>query len=1109
MCLSLSIAAGQLQAQTQATLPQGGTIHGIVKSGTMPIPGAAVSISLGSSSEKISTWTDVDGSYSAALPSFGSYTVRIQMAGFANSTQEVVVDAAHQNVQANFELTLLSRVRQSSVGPRRANGGTPGANGFQRLSVTSNELGQASGGNSLDDVVPPGMPVPGVAPDSATESVAVSGSSSNPFSTLNPGDFQQRGNDAFQPGLPGGPGGFGGGGLGGGPGGGGGGRAIFGRRGFDINHPHGSIYYGVGDSALNAAPYSLTGVPVTKPSYLQNSFGGSVGGPLNIPHIYNGGTKTFFFANYNGRRGEQPFDQFSTVPTLLEREGNFSQTTYTTGPLAGNPVEILDPATDTPFPNNTIPRINPIAKGLLQYIPEPNLPGGFQNFHFITTANNSSDDLNIRVNHALGAATLGGRRAGRNTPRNNLTFGFHYHQSSATLTNPFPSVGGNTTVRSFDVPVSYVRSWGRLTNIVRADFNRSRSRTQNLYAFAQDITGALGITGVSQNPFDWGLPNLSFTNSAGLQDINPQLLRNQTLTFSDNVIWNHGKHTWRWGGDFRRIQLNTETDSNARGSFIFTGLNTSEIVGGQPIAGTGYDFADFLLGLPQQTSVQYGENNYHFRGNSWDLYAQDEWKLRGNLTFNLGVRYEYVSPFTEINNRLANLDLSPGVLNPSLGVPVVARIISGQVGPFSGSLPPSLVRPDYNNFAPRVGFAWKPFSKTVVRGGYGINYNTGAFQGIVQQLAFQPPFSTTSTNIQSAPGELTLQQGFPTLSAGGITNNYAVNANYRMGYVQIRNLDIQEQIRPTLLLNLDYTGTKGTDLDILEAPNRTATGIRIAGVQAFTYENSVADSAANAASVRLRKRLSNGFSIGGIYTFSKSIDNASSIGGGATSSAGTAGLGGGGTGAAGAGPTASAGAASVAQNPFDLAAERGLSSFNQTHRFTADYLWDLPFGHEKRWLSGNSPWRAIFGDWQWSGDWTIASGLPFTPRLLGNPTDVNRGTNGTLRPDLVPGESIQLPNPSIAEWFNTAAFLAPPSGQYGNARRNSIIGPGSRVFDMAFTKVFPIKEAKVLEFRAQATNIFNMPQYVTIDSVVNSPTFGRVTAVGAMRQFTMTSRFRF
>jgi len=1104
----------------------------------MPIPGAAVTVSRGSSTEKISTWTDVDGSYSAALTSYGSYTVSIQMAAFANSTQEIVIDASHQNVQANFELTLLSRVRQANPGPQRANGGgAPGTRGFQRLSIASNGTDQESSGDSLNDVVPAGMPVPGIAPDSATESVAVSGNSSNALSTLNPGDFQQRGNEAGQfGGAFAGPGGFGGG-----PGGRGG-RQVFGRRGFDINHPHGSLYYGVGDSALNASPYSLTGQPTTKPGYLQNSFGGSVGGPLNIPHIYQGGTKTFFFVNYNGRRGENPFDQFSTVPTLPERQGDFSalcQTGFTGGVCndRDNNNNVIDQlysvnsaGVRSPYPSNQIPGFssqacpwsapyNNIVEGLLQYIPCPNLPGNYQNFHFVTSANSNSDDLNVRVIHTLGAAPPGGRRGGgRGAPRNNLSFGFHYHGSSANLTTPFPSVGGSTGVRSFDVPVSYTRSVGKLTNIVRADFNRSRTRTQNLYAFSNDITGALGVTGVSENPYDWGLPNLSFTDFASLQDTTPVLTRNQTYTFADNMIWNHGKHTWRWGGDFRRIQVNTDTDGNPRGSFTFSGLNTSNFdSSGNQIPRTGYDFADFLLGYPQQTAEQFGQGN-HFRGNFWDLYVQDEWKMRGNLTFNLGVRYEYVSPLTEINNRIVNLDISPGVLVQTPGLPLqVTPIQPGQAGPYSGSLPATLVRPDRSNFAPRVGFAWKPFSKTVVRGGYGINYNTGAYQSIAQQLALQPPFSTTATNSEPFPAgftpTLSLQNGFP--APTGITDNFAVNPNYRLGYVQIRNLDIQQQIRPTLLLNLDYTGTKGTDLDILEAPNRTLSNIspfiqiRISGVQPFTYENSLADSEANAASVRLRKRLANGFSIGGIYTFSKSLDDASSIGAGATSGPSSPGLGGGGTGIAGGGTGASSGAANLAQNPFDLSAERGLSSFNQTHRFTADYLWELPFGHDKRWLTGNTPFRAILGDWQWSGDCTIASGLPFTPRYVGNASELNGGTNGTLRPDLVPGQSVQLSSPSIAEWFNKSAFVSPPPGQYGNARRNSIIGPGSKVFDMAFTKSVPLKESRVLEFRAQATNVFNIPNYSGIDTSVTSPTFGRVTSVGAMRQFTITSRFRF
>jgi len=1108
----------QAAGQTPAPAPSARAIHGVVKSGNMPIPGATVSAVNTVTKQQVNTSTDVDGSYKLQISPEGQYTVQVQMAAFAASKQEVVLDAAHGEVQANFELILQSRAREAHNEQKQA---STGRRGFQNLSVSQTGGGQDNGG--MSDVVPSGMPVPGIAPDVATESVAVSGNTSNSFNAMSADEMQQRFNDARQQGGGFGGGGFGGPGGGGFGGGGGGGAMIFGRRGFDSNRPHGSLYYGVGDSALNASPFSLTGQPTEKPGYLQNSFGGSVGGPLNIPHIYHGGSKTFYFVNYNGKRAENPFDQFSTVPTQLERQGNFSQTKYTSGTAAGQYVFLFNPTNNPAYSSNQVLQINPAAQALLQYIPLPNLPGAYQNFHYVTSANSDSDDLNIRVNRSFGAAPVRGRRGGgRNAPRNNLTFGFHYHESSANLTNPFPSVGGSTSVRSFDIPISYTRSIGKLTNIVRADFNRSRTHTQNLYAFNNNVTGAIGITGVSQNPFDWGLPNLSFTNFASLQDTTPQLTRPQTYTFSDNVIWNHGKHTARWGGDFRRAQVNTETDGNPRGSFVFTGLNTSQLSGSSAVPGTGYDFADFLLGLPQQTSEQFGQSD-HFHGNYWDLYAQDEWKMRANLTLNLGVRYEYVSPLTEENNRIANLDLSPGVLNPALplGATPVTPILPGQAGPYGGKLPASLVRPDRNNFAPRIGFAWKPTSKTVVRGGYGINYNTGAYQGIVQQLALQPPNAITATDIEplpvTYPPTLTLHDGFPQPAPGAVTNNYAVNPNYRLGYVQIRNLDIQQQLRPTVLLNIDYTGTKGTDLDVLEAPNRNATGtaIRISGVRAFTYESSVADSEANAGSIRLRKRLAKGFSIGGLYTFSKSLDDASSIGAGATSGANTPGLGAGGTGASGGGggssssSSSSSGTSNVAQNPFDLSAERGLSSFNQTHKFTADYLVELPFGHDKHWLTDNTPWRAVFGDWQWSGDWTIASGLPFTPRLLGNIENVNAGTNGTLRPDLVPGQSVSLSNRSVAEWFNTAAFVAPPAGQYGNARRNSIIGPGTKVFDMAFTKIVPLKESRVLEFRAQATNVFNIPTYSSIDTSLTSPTFGRVTAVGAMRQFTITSRFRF
>ena len=1093
----LLLVAPSLLAQGAPAAPPL-SIAGVVKSGSTPIPGATVTATNSATEENVSTSTDTNGAYALQVATQGKYRLRVEMPAFAPSTREIVL--GEPSTRADLELTLLSRTQQAARSEQRPATARTGR-GFQSLAVMQGVASaEAGNGNGTDQIVPSGMPVPGIAPDVATESVSFSGNGSGVgMFGMNTDELDQRMREGREQGGVfgggGGPGGGGpgGGGIGGGPPGGGGPGGGFGGFGggggpggpmvlgggrgrFDVNRPHGSIYYSVADSALDAAPYALTDSPVDKASYMRQRFGASLGGPLNIPGIYKGGSKTFFFVNYNGSRGDSPFDAFSFVPTVAERAGDFSG-------VAG--VQLINPNNGQPIPGNNLQNagltINPAAQGLLPFIPLPNVTGAAAdapNFHFVTSTLNDSDDLNIRLNQALGGASNRRGQRGQRGPRNNLTFAFHYRAASANLTNPFPSVGGHTSTRSFDVPIGYVRTFGKVINNARLDFNRSRISTQNLYAFDQDITGNLGITGVSTNPFDWGLPNLSFTHFGSLNDANPQLLRNETWTFSDNMIYRRGKHTWRWGGDFRRIQVNTQTDSNARGTFTFTGLNT------------GYDFADFLLGLPQLTSAQFGNNNYHFRGNSWDLFVQDEWRLRGNLTLNVGVRYEYISPFSEVDDRIVNLDLPVGFTSPPVPVQV------GQTGPYNGRFPGTLVRPDRNNFAPRLGLAWKPLRNTVVRAGYGINYNTSAYQSMVQNMAFQPPFSTTATNTQSATTQLTLQNGFPPVPPGSITNNFGVDPNYRLGYAQIWNVDMQQQIRPTLIMNLDYTGTKGTRLDILEAPNRTATGVLFPGVQPFYWEDSVGDSTGNAVSVRVRKRLQAGFSIGGRYTFSKSLDNASTIGSGEPLVA------------QGAGRAGVSGTTNVAQNAFDLAAERGSSSFDQRHSFTADYLWELPFGHDRRWLTSKSPLRAIFGDWNWSGDWTIASGLPFTPRILGSVFDVSRGTNGTVRADVVPGQFVGLPDPAIAEWFNTAAFVT-PSGQFGDARRNSIEGPGSRLFDMSFTKIFPISESRFLEFRAQFSNVFNTPQFVGIDTVVNSPTYGRVISVGGMRSLQLTARFRF
>jgi len=635
---------------------------------------------------------------------------------------------------------------------------------------------------------------------------------------------------------------------------------------------------------------------------------------------------------------------------------------------------------------------------------------------------------------------------------------------------------------------------GRLFNLMRFNYNHLHTSTSNLYAFVNNIEETAGIitTGLPTNPFDYGLPQLSFSDLQGLTDPSPRRSLNQTYTISETLGWSHGKHTMRFGGDYRRILQSLRSDQNARGSFTFTGFASAEyaVCGGLPpsppcgtappgsvvaVSGTGADFADFLLGLPQLTSLQSGATAYNFRSNSFDFYGQDEWKATANFTINFGLRYEYQGPFTEANNRIVNLDFVPNLS-------CVQPVFTGGVGACTGgSYPTSLVEPDRNNFAPRIGLAWKPRPKVVVRTGYGINYNLAQYAYLIQQLAFQPPFAMTATNTASACPSITLSDGFTNCAPPSVTNNYAVDPNYRLGYVQLWNLDVQTELPHGVIMNIGYNGSKGTHLDLVEAPNRTATGTVNPNVQPFLFETSEGNSIYNGLTVRVRKRLQGGISVNGVYVYSKSIDDASSIGGGAVV---------------------------VAQNARDIAAERGLSSFDQRHKFTGNWIYELPFGNGKKYVQ-KGPWAHVIGGWLWSGDWTFATGTPLSPRIIGSFSEVNSGTSGTLRPNVVPGEAITVPNPDIHEWFNTAAFAAPPVGQFGDAGRNSIPGPGQILFDMSVSKTIQIRETRTLEFRLTGNNVFNHVNLAGVDTNLNSPTFGQVISAGTMRRVTFTTRFRF
>jgi len=665
----------------------------------------------------------------------------------------------------------------------------------------------------------------------------------------------------------------------------------------------------------------------------------------------------------------------------------------------------------------------------------------------------------------------------------NLSFGVQYRRTDADRNSAFPTTVGSSKGGSWNVPVAYTfNRWGTF-NTLNVQYNRAKSESTNLYAYQTDVAGEAGIAGVSTDPFAWGIPSLSFTSVSALRDLTPTIRTDQTLTVSLNQMKQYKRHSFRWGGDFRWMLTDSRSDSNPRGSFVFTGLYTGYYA--TPAAatrstGTGLDFADFLLGMSQQATLNYGPGTIRFRSRAWSLFFQDDWRVNAKLTINAGVRYEYLTPYWEADNNLVNLDANADFT-------AVAPVIAGQVGPYTGAFPTSAVDPDRNNIAPRTGVAWRVNTKTVIRGGYGITYSSPVYQSMAQRMSAQPPFATTDTRLGSLGDALLLTTAFATPTPPTVTtNNFAVARNYALGWLQMWNVDLQRDLTRTVNVGVGYAGTRGASLDIQRAPNRGANGVAIADVQPFIWEEPGGHSIMHALSLRLQKRPAKGIGAGLSYTLSKSRDNASTLGGGG------GGGGGGGT---------------VAQNDKDLEAEWGASSFDQRHRFTANINIELPFGRSRRWLQTGLG-AMLLGGWQWSATFTLASGTPYTARVTGAAANVAQGLNGTLRANYN-GEAIPLDSPTMQQFFNTTAFSIPPTGTYGNSARNMIVGPGTQAANMSLQKIIMLPNSRSITVRAQANNVFNNVQWGSIDTVVNSPTFGQVTSVRSMRSVTFSVRAGF
>jgi trimeric autotransporter adhesin len=1053
---------------------------GIVKAENQPIPGATVKATQGD--KVLTTLTNDNGAYEIDGMTPGAWIVTVEMFGFITARKEVTIGATPSKI--DFTLALRDR-SQFARGPGGGRGGQQAE-------------GEAEA-PTLDMSATPDAAT-GAAAVGADQSLMAQGSLSQGLQT-NAGDFGGgdgpggfgRGGGGFGgpgglggPGGPqmagGGPGGGGPGGFGGGPGGGGfgggggrgggggpGGRAggrggrgprdrngnaafIGNRTAGNSNRITGSLFYTFGNSVLNARPFSVDGLEAPKAAYSQNKFGVSAGGPLFIPKLFNFDKITWFF-NYTGNLLRNGVDQPSSVPTAAERTGNLSSVTQL----------IYDPSTGSPFPGNIIPtsRISPIAQGLLSFIPLPNQNTGTinQDYRLVVANPTNTQALNTRLN-----ATV--------TPKDNLAFVVNW-QVNNSKTDQFFGCCDTASGNGFNGTATWRHRLGtRSFESVILSFNRQTTIvTPYFETLGQDIAAELGIEGASQNPSNYGPSSLSFTNYSSLSDTVAKRQAVENFGIADTLTERKGKHNFSFGSGITHYLNNLITDPNGRGAFTFSGLETAQYVNGSSVNGTGYDFADFLLGTPETSSIQTGNTSTYYRSNGMYGYAVDDYRVTAGFSLNLGVRYEYFQPWEENYGHASNLAIGPDFS-------AVAPVLPGQTGVFGGVYPAALIKPDKNNFAPRTAFAWKPNpkGKLQVRGGYGWYYTPNQYNKFEQNLAEQPPFAETNTVTTSTAAPLTLATGLQQQSGKSVTNTYAVALNYRDTYIQTWNVDVQRDLNRVLVLEASYQGTKGTRLDVQEAPNQAPLGpaqtseqrFPIANVGSFIYDTPVGNSLYNAGQLRVTRRFAKGVSTNLLYTYSKAMDDAA-----------------------------------LAQNFYDQSAERALSTFNHTHVLALQWVLASPVDATKGFLSHPVFLAKALKDWTLSGSLTAQTGAPQTATVNGNLDGT--GSPAALRADAT-GESIDAGK----GWFNTAAFVTPAAETFGTAGRDTIIGPGSVVLNLSLARSINLKsERRRLEFRIDTTNFMNHVNPSGLITVVNSSQYGEITSAGAMRAVTATLRLRF
>ncbi|MGA8313028.1 MAG: carboxypeptidase regulatory-like domain-containing protein [Terriglobales bacterium] len=874
------------------------------------------------------------------------------------------------------------------------------------------------------------------------------------------------------------------------------------------NRFHGALWEFLRNDAFDATNYFASTTEPLK----QNQFGGTFGGPIRKD-------KTFFFGYYEGFRNRQGETDSSTVPSLAQRNGDFSSTCTAgfSGGFCNDPnQQLFNVFFNQPYPNNQLPPvgvpggINALSENLLSFFPLPN--NGTNVFTSTQVVRQDSNQYGVRLDHYL-------------TPSDILNF--RYAISDGSQFNPIPTSGAS-------VPGFPVGQEQRAQNFVAQEthtfspatigvFRFSFLRNKFLYGERTNHTtpGSLGFQYDPSLDVAVGPPFIQVNGYTTIGDpiTGPRNTYENAYDYSASLSWVHGRHEFKFGGGYQHLHVNVLQGIATNGFFVFV-----------PFPVVPDAFATFLFGQPIFFLQGRGDFSRGINGQSFNSYVQDTYKVSSRLTMNLGLRYELPSPYTEIKNRQT-------LFIPSRQSTVVPSAPLGVLYPGDKGVPDGLIPTFKKGFAPRVGFAWDPTgnSRWLVTSAYGIFYEpyyTGQ-GGPLQSPISAPPFLQTLqlsnpppnfANPYSAPP----YNGNPPSSGQFATplTNLTVASNLPLPYAQDWDLNIQRSFGSDLLFEIGYVGTKGTKLPrfIEGNPAIYIPGFDAGGDPLSTSSNAdqrrlysgctladpasscklsstgliagIANSSYNAMEASLKKRFSHGISFLASYTFSKTIDDASSFN------------------MTGSASKPVAGENDLAQNPFNLAAERGRSLFDSRHRLVLSYQWSLPF-----WRQPHGWYQQILGNWQVNGIATVMSGTPFTV-FDSNDVSVQGGAPeisgfSANRPNLVPGQNPNAGPQTPNAWLNGSAFQRliqdpnSPVQQFGTAGRNIAQGPGYADWDFSAFKNIRVAESKEFEFRAEFFNILNHTNFRLPDSDISSPTFNQILAAQPPRLIQFALKFNF